>query len=89
MLFKYILKVNLIKTRKKKEKNIDKSTSIKRLSSPILTKLPKEVKEISKYFKTISLAQENKNTSKLYAQALQLENNTREVFKIKKAFPSL
>jgi len=65
---------------------MDKPVSIERLPPPILAKLPKEVKEISKFFKTINLAHRNKDSSKSYAQVSQLANNTREVFKIKDAF---
>ena len=89
ILFKCIPKVNSIKTKKKRKKNMNKSASIKKLPLPILAKLPKEVKEISKYFKTTSSAYRNKNTRKLYTQVSQLENNTRKVLKIKKAFLNL
>jgi len=34
-----------------KNKNMDKPTSISKLSLPILAKLPKEVNKISKFFK--------------------------------------
>ena len=51
---------------------MDKPASIEGLPLSILAKLPKEVKEISKYFKTTSSSQENKNNRKLYAQASKL-----------------
>jgi len=78
-----------MKNRKKGKKITDKSASIERLPPSILAKLPKEVKEISKFFKMTSLTNENKNNSKLYTQASYSGSNTREVFKIKKAFPNL
>ena len=89
IVFKFTFKVNLIKTRKKEKKNMDKPVSFERLSLLILAKLPKEVKGISKFFKTINSAYRNKDTRKLYAQVLQLANNTRKVLKIKKAFLNL
>jgi len=46
---------------------MDKPMSIERLPPPILAKLPKEVKEISKFFKTINSAYRNKDSSKSYA----------------------
>lgn len=54
-MFKYTPRVNLVKTRKKEKKNIDKPISIERLSLSILAKSPKEVKKISKYFKQWAL----------------------------------
>jgi len=51
--------------------------------------LPKEVKEISKFFKITSSTNGNKNNSKSYTQVLKSENNIREVLRIKKAFPNL
>jgi len=48
---KFTSKTNSIKTEKKGEKSTDKLVSIKRLLLLIPAKSPKEVKEISKYFK--------------------------------------
>ena len=56
-----------MKNRKKGEKNTEKPVSIKRLPSPILAKLSRKVKEISKFFKITSLTNRNKNNHKLYA----------------------
>jgi len=53
-----------------------------------LTKLLKEVNEISKLFKN-NPTNENRDTRKSYAQASLLSNNTREVLKIKEIFPNL
>ena len=52
--FKFTPKVNLIKTNKKGEKNTDKPASIERLSPPIPAKLPKEIKEISKFSRQLT-----------------------------------
>ena len=84
--FKCTPKVNLIKTRKKGKKNTDKPTSIQRLPPPIPVKLPKEVKEISKYFKTTSSVYGNKNTGKLYAQVLQQRTILEKFSKLKRLF---
>jgi len=56
------------------------------MPSPIPAKSPKEVREISKYFKTTNLINNNKNNNKPYAQASNTNNNTREVLKVKKIF---
>ena len=63
--------------------------SIEGLPPPILAKLSKEVKEISKFFKMTSSTNVNKNNGKLYIQASHSGNNTRDVLKIKKVFPNL
>jgi len=44
-------KINNIKTSKSKSKEINKLASVERLSPPIPTQTPKEVNEISKFFK--------------------------------------
>jgi len=41
-------------------------TSIKKLSSPIPAKLPKEINQISKFFKNLKQALVNKTSGKLY-----------------------
>jgi len=59
---------------------------ISSLLPPIPAKSPKEVNEISKYFKKNPLFSQNKS----YAQALSKDNNiARETLKIKEVFPSL
>jgi len=78
-----------MKNSKKGEENTDKLASIERIPPSILVKLPKEVREISKYFKTTNLINNNKNNNKLYAQVSNADNNTREVLKIKKTFLNL
>ena len=65
---------------------MDKLASVERLPPPILAKSPKEVKEISKFFKANNSIYRNKNTRKSYAQAFQLTNSTSEVLKIKETF---
>jgi len=65
--FKCTPNVNPLNNSKKGEKNINKLANIEKLPLPILAKLSKEVKEISKFFKTTSLANGNKNSSKSYA----------------------
>jgi len=51
-------------------------------------KSPKEVKEISKYFKLIKPTKDNNGKNKLYTQASKTSSN-KKVLKIKEAFPSL
>jgi len=88
-MFKYTPVVKLMKNSKKGEKNTNKLASIERMPPSILVKLPKEVRQISKYFKTTNLINNNKNNNKLYAQVSNADNNTREVLKIKKTFLNL
>jgi len=83
---KFTSKTNSIIIGKKEERNSDKPVSMKRLPLPIPAKSPKEVKEISKFFKTIKLALNNKDERKSYTQASQPAINTRDVLKIKEAF---
>jgi len=52
---------------KKEGKPTDKPVSIKRIPSPILVKSPKEVKEISRYFKTTKQLNNTKSYNILYA----------------------
>ena len=63
--------------------------SIKRLPPPILAKLPKEVKEILKYFKMTGSTKLDNNKDKLYAQMSKSRNTTKKVLKIKKVFSNL
>ena len=66
VLHKFTPKTNPIITEKKGEKNTDKLASIETLPLPIPAKSPKEVKEISKFFKTSKLALNNKSERELY-----------------------
>ena len=74
---------------KKERKSTNKPVSIERIPLSIPAKLPKEVKEISKYFKTTKQSNNTKSHNILYAQALKGDNNTRNVLKIKETFPNL
>jgi len=51
--------------------------------------MPKEVKEISKFFKKNIQQMEKKNTNKYYTQASSTSSNTKEILKIKEIFPKL
>ena len=73
----------------KSSKKVDKSASFNKISSPILAKLPKEVNEISKFFKKNIQTNKKKDLKKLYIQASTSANNIREVFKIKEMFSNL
>jgi len=74
-------------TKKNKDLNVNKPAFIFRLPPPILAKLPKEVNEISKYFKKNI---KKKDQKKLYTQAFSsFTNSIRKTLKIKKAFPNL
>ena len=86
---KFTSRVILEKNSKKEKKNTNKPTRIKRISSLILAKSLKKVKEISKYFKPITPTKNNNGKNKSYAQAFRISNNTKKVLKIKEAFPSL
>ena len=57
---------------------------------PILVKTPKEVNEISKFFKKNSQLTEKKiENKKSYIQASFLSSNIKEILKIKENFPNL
>ena len=86
---KFTPKLNSVKTSKRGEKNTNKLASIERLLPPILARMPKKVKEISKFFKMNNLKPGGKNNRKSYAQKTQLVNNIREIFKIKEMFLNL
>jgi len=62
---------------------------IERIPSLISAKLPKEVQEISKYFKNLKLFPVNKILSKLYTHTLKQASHTEEILKIKNTFLSL
>jgi len=81
-------KTNPVKGGKKSKKDIDKLASIEQLP-PISTKSPKKVNEISKYFKMQKPSQARTSLGRLYTQASISSNNTEDILKIKKAFPSL
>jgi len=87
--YKFTPKVNPERNGKKGEKNTNKPASIKRLSPPIPVKFSKEVNEISKYFKSNKLTQNNTSQTKSYAQATKTSGNIKKVLRIKETFPSL
>jgi len=78
---KFIPKLNLVKTNGKDKENTEKPMSIKRLPPLILAKSPKEVNEISKFFKN-NPTNGNKDIRKSYIQALFSSNNTRKVLQM-------
>jgi len=80
--------VKPIINRNNANKNKTVSVSIKKLPPPISAKSPKEVKEISKFFKNLKSASVNKSLTKSYTQVLKPVNHTEEVIKIKDIFPS-
>ena len=68
-------------------KNVDKPASINKLLPLIPAKMPKEINNITKYFRK---SNQLKGKIKLYAQAINLSiNNTRKVLKIKEMFSNL
>jgi len=73
--------------------NLNKSklvpASIERILSSISAKFPKEVNQISKYFKNLKPTPVVKSNPKLYAQASKPVSHTEEVIKIKNTFPVL
>jgi len=89
VLFHYTPKTNPNKNSKKGDKETNKLASIERLSPSIPAKFPKEVNEISKYFKMQKPSPTNTNLRKSYTQASKSISNTEEVLKIKETFPSL
>ena len=89
VISKFIPKVKPVINGNNAGKNKTVSVSIEKLPLPIPTKLPKEVKEISKYFKNIKVTPVSKSLTKSYAQASKTINHTEEVIRIKDAFLSL
>ena len=85
---KFTPKVKPVINDNKTNKNKIVSTNIKKLSPPISIKLPKKVKEISKFFKNLKLAPVNNPLTKSYAQVSKSVNYTEEVIKIKDTFLS-
>jgi len=88
---KFTFKTKLVKLgKKKKEKSTNRLLSIKKLLPLIPAKFSKEINEISKYFKLIKSAQNNKLEGKSYIQAFKHNiSNTKEVLKIKETFLNL
>jgi len=72
-----------------KEKNSLSPANIKRLSPPIPAKTPKEVNEISKFFKSSKSVNSAANKSKSHTQASKQNASIADVIKIKETFPSV
>jgi len=72
-----------------KEKNSPSSANIERLPPSIPAKTPKEVNEISKFFKSSKSVNSVANKSKSYAQASKQNVSTADVIKIKETFLSV
>ena len=72
-----------------KEKNGPSPANIKRLSPPIPAKTPKEVNEISKFFKSSKSVNSAANKSKSHTQASKQNASIADVIKIKETFPSV
>jgi len=89
VFFHYTPKTNLVKNSKLKNKDNNKPASIERLPPSIPTETPKEVNEISKFFKTKALSHANGNWGMSYTQASKVGRNTESFLKIKEAFPIL
>jgi len=89
VMSKFTLKVKPIINSNNANKNKIVPTSIKKLLSLIFTKLPKKVKEISKFFKNLKSGPINKPPTKWYTQASKPANHIEEVIKIKDVFLSL
>jgi len=51
--------------------------------------LPKEIKDIVKYFKKNDNSKDKETIRKLYTQALLSGHSTREALKIKETFPNI
>jgi len=77
------------KNSKNGKKDTNKLASIQQILPFIPAKSPKEVNEISKYFKTTKPFHAKMNHGKSYTQASLATNNTEEILKIKEMFSSL
>jgi len=86
----FIPKINNNNNSKNKgSKSNDKPATVSRLPLSIPAKSPKKVKDIAKFFKKNEKEKEKETPRKSYAQVSSLNNNTREVLKIKKVFSNL
>ena len=82
-------KTNNIKIGKSKDKKTDKPASVKMLPLSIPAKFPKEINEISKFFKAKTLVYTTEKHNMLYAQVSKSGSNTKNVLKIKEVFSTL
>ena len=88
-MLKFTLRIQEVKNKFKKNKLTDKPASFVKLPPPILAKTPKEINEISKFFKKNSQPKDKSDNRKLYAQALASFTNIKKILKIKETFPNL
>ena len=89
VVLKFTSKVKPIINGNNGNKNKLVPASIKKLSPPIPMKSPKEINQISKFFKNLKPVPINKTVVKSYTQASKPANYIEEVIRIKNAFPSL
>ena len=85
---KFTLKINNI-PKNKGSKDNENPAFVSRLPPPIPAKSPKEVKDITKFFKKIENSKGKENMKKSYAQASFSDNIARKVLKIKEVFSNL
>ena len=88
VMLKFTPKINNI-PKNKGSKETKKPASISSLPSTIPVKLPKEVKDIMKYFKKNNNPKGKEMIRKSYTQALLSEHSMRETLKIKEVFLNL
>ena len=86
---KFTPKMQLTPQKTSKEKNGPSLANIKRLPPPISTKTPKEVNEISKFFKSSKSVNSAANKFKSYTQASRQNVSIADVIKIKETFLSV
>ena len=84
-----INRVNINNNKNKSRKSPDLLATFNKLLPFIPAKLPKEVNEISKYFKKNYQFGKKNKIKKLYTQASTSANFTKKVLKIKETFPNL
>ena len=84
---KFTSKIQETRSTTKDNKSTDKPVSFTKLPSLIFTKIPKEIKEISKFFRKSTKLTERKDTGKSYAQASLPKIS--EILKIKETFSKL
>ena len=87
IMSKFTPKTPLPPQRNNKEKNGPFPANINRLPPPIPAKSPKEVNEISKFFKNNKMVNLPTNKSKSYAQASKQNMSMADIIKIKETFP--
>ena len=86
---KFIPRMQSTPQRANKENKGPFPASIERLPPPIPAKSPKEVNEISKFFKSNKMNNSASNKTKSYAQASKQNASMADIIKIKETFPSM